>query len=256
MSLQNDKKIMSLVDNWPNGMVATSTWLKELGISRQLVQKYKKGGWISSVGQGAYKRTNEKVSINGAVYALQKQLELAIHIGAVSALDHHGVGHYLRLNEKQIFLFSNHQEKLPAWFRKYHWPEEPNHVTTNFLPMNMGIRELKIEGFDLKVSSTERAILETLYLSPKQLDLVEVYQIIEGLQTLRPSLVQELLEKCSSIKVKRLFLYMAEKANLPVLKHLKTDKIDVGSGDRTIVSEGKYVSKYGLTLPQELVDYA
>jgi len=86
------------------------------------------------------------------------------------------------------------------------------------------------------------------------LDLVEVYQIIEGLQTLRPSLVQELLENCKSIKVKRLFLYMAEKANLPVLKHLKMVKINVGSGDRTIVAEGEYVSKYGLTLPEELVE--
>lgn len=47
MGLQNDKKLMSLVGNWPNGMVATSTWLKELGISRQLVQKYKQSGWIS-----------------------------------------------------------------------------------------------------------------------------------------------------------------------------------------------------------------
>lgn len=256
MSLQNDKKIMSLVDNWPSGMVATSTWLKELGISRQLVQKYKQGGWISPVGRGAYKRTNEQVSVYGAVYALQKQLELAIHIGAVSALDQHGVSHYLRLNEKNLFLFSQHQEKLPAWFRKYHWSKDANHITTNFLPLTVGIQELKIDSFELKISSTERAILEALYLTPKQLDLVEVYQIIEGLQTLRPSLIQELLENCNSIKVKRLFLYMAEKANLPVLKHLKTDKIDVGSGDRTIVSEGKYVSKYGLTLPQELVDYA
>ena len=112
MSLQNDKKIMSLVDNWPSGMVATSTWLKELGISRQLVQKYKQGGWINPVGRGAYKRTNEPVSVYGAVYALQKQLELAIHIGAVSALDQHGVSHYLRLDEKNLFLFSQHQEKL------------------------------------------------------------------------------------------------------------------------------------------------
>ena len=254
MSLQNDKKLMSLVDNLPKGMVATSTWLKEFGISRQLVQKYKQSGWISPIGRGAYKRTNEQVSVYGAVYALQKQCKFAVHIGATSALDQHGVSHYLRMNERTLFLFSDHQEKLPAWFRKYQWSEKPNHVTTNFLPRTVGITELEIDGFELKVSSTERAILEALYLTPKQLDLVEVYQIIEGLQTLRPSLVQELLENCKSIKVKRLFLYMAEKANLPVLKHLKMVKIHVGSGDRTIVAEGAYVSKYGLTLPEELVE--
>ena len=255
MSLQKDRKIMSLVDNWPNGMVATSPWLKEMGISRQLVQKYKKSGWISSVGRGAYKRNNEEVSLFGAIYALQNQLGISVHAGAVTALEHKGFGHYIKINQKKIFLFSDHQQKLPSWFRNYDWNQQPNHITTSFLPMDIGISEDKIEGFKLDISATERAILETLYLTPDQIDLVEIYMIAEGLQTLRPSLTQKLLENCQSIKVKRLFLYMADKAGLPVLKHLDVDKIDLGSGDRTIVPKGKYVSKYGLNLPQELVDY-
>jgi hypothetical protein len=43
--------------------------------------------------------------------------------------------------------------------------------------------------------------------------MVECYQILEGLSNLRPKVVQELLEKCNSIKVKHLFLFMASKAN-------------------------------------------
>lgn len=254
MSIQKNNKLMSLIDRWTDGMVATSPWLREIGISRQLVQKYKKGGWISSIGQGAYKRKKEKISVYGAVYALQNQLDLAIHIAALSALNHQGVGHYVQMNEKRVFLFSDNHQTLPVWFRKYEWAKMPNQINTNFLATNAGIETLNIEGFGLRVSSVERAILETLYLTPKQMNLMEVYHIVEGLQTIRPSLVQLLLENCNSVKVKRLFLYMAHKANLPVVKYLKTDKISLGTGDRTIVPKGKYVSQYGLILPHELVN--
>jgi hypothetical protein len=40
---------------------------------------------------------------------------------------------------------------------------------------------------------------------------------MEGLNTLRPDLVQELLEKCSSVKVKRLFMHLAEQFQHPWL---------------------------------------
>jgi len=76
---------------------------------------------------------------------------------------------------------------------------------------------------------------------------------MEGLTTLRPKLLQPLLEKCSSVKVKRLFLYMAEKAGHDWLKDLDISKFDLGSGDRALTKGGVYVSRYGLTLPEELV---
>jgi hypothetical protein len=51
--------------------------------------------------------------------------------------------------------------------------------------------------------------------------MVECYQILEGLANLRPKILQELLESCNSIKVKRLFLFMASKA-----KHQWLDFVD------------------------------
>lgn len=39
-----------------------------------------------------------------------------------------------------------------------------------------------------------------------------MFELMEGLNNLRPNQVQDLLEKCESVKVKRLFLYLAEKA--------------------------------------------
>ena len=71
---------------------------------------------------------------------------------------------------------------------------------------------------------------------------------------LRPKLMQSLLEQCASIKVRRLFLYLAERAALPVMRHLNLDRIDLGAGTRSIVPNGRYIAKYQLLLPADLVD--
>ena len=69
----------------------------------------------------------------------------------------------------------------------------------------MALHSQEHKSFNIKISTPERAILECLYLTPKLIDLVECYHLMEGLSNLRPNLVQELLETCRSIKVKRLF---------------------------------------------------
>ena len=52
------------------------------------------------------------------------------------------------------------------------------------------------------------------------MDLIECYQIMEGLVNLRPVIIEELLEQCKSIKVKRLFLYMADKQKQSWFKYI------------------------------------
>jgi hypothetical protein len=76
---------------------------------------------------------------------------------------------------------------------------------------------------------------------------------MENLLSLRPAVVQMLLEQCKSIKVKRLFLYFAEKVEHNWFADLDLSKIELGKGVRRIVPNGKYVSKYELMLPEDLV---
>lgn len=75
---------------------------------------------------------------------------------------------------------------------------------------------------------------------------------MEGLANLRPKLVQELLQKCTSIKVKRLFLYLSEKANHSWVQFIDVSSVDIGNGNRRITEGGAYVSKYQITKPNEL----
>ena len=78
---------------------------------------------------------------------------------------------------------------------------------------------------------------------------------MEMMTTLRPALVQQLLEECSSIKVKRLFLYMAEKAGHNWFSALNLSKLDLGKGIRNISATGRYDNNYQIIIPTELADY-
>ena len=94
----------------------------------------------------------------------------------------------------------------------------------------------------------ERSVLEMLYLAPDKNSLKEIYQLMEMLNVLKPKLMQELLENCSSIKVKRLFLYIAEKLDYPWFKKIDISKIDLGKGKRVIEKGGKLDKKYNIVI--------
>lgn len=255
MGIKNTGKLKNLLDVWPPQTVATSAWLHEQKVSAQLAQRYVRSHWIEPLGTGAFKRPNEKVEWFGAVRSLQTQLDLAVHIGALTALSAQGFSHYLRMGQEPVYLFSPPDTRLPSWFTGYDWKVPIHHVKSILLPENVGLTRHAYGSLDVTISAPERAILECLHLSPKRFDLIESYELLQGLLNLRPKLMQELLEVCNSIKVKRLFLYMAAKASLPVIKHLNLDTIDLGKGDRSLTKDGLYVSKYALNLPKELVNH-
>jgi len=87
-----------------------------------------------------------------------------------------------------------------------------------------------------------------LYLTPSIHTLQETYQVMELLGTVKPAVMQSLLECCASIKVKRLFLYMAERAGLVWVKRLDLTTIDLGRGDREITKGGQYDKKYRIVI--------
>ena len=252
MSTENNTKINRLLSSQPAGIVMTSSWLVNQGYSHDLQKRYRKSQWLDSIGTGALVRHGETVDYLGAVYALQSQLKLSVHPAAKTALSLLGKSHYLELSTKNIRLFGSESESLPQWFKKFDWGASLNYKPTSFLPAELGLVEYEHKGFKVKLSSPARAILECLYLAPKNQPLLEAYELMEGLNNLRPVLVQKLLSQCTSVKVKRLFLYMASKAHHEWVNFLDLDNIDLGKGKRSIVSDGIYVSKYQITVPKEL----
>lgn len=236
----------------PAGVVLTSAWLVRQGYSLDLQKRYKKSGWFSPIGRGAIIRIDDTVDYLGGVYALQEQLGMSIHVGAKSALMLQGKSHYLAFAIQKIQLFSVIGEKLPAWFRRHDWGVEIEGSFTSFLPPDVGLIKHYHKGFEVQISGAVRAILECLYLAPEKQSLLEAYELMEGLNNIRPNVAQELLENCNSVKVKRLFVYMAEKAGHEWVNYIQRDRIDLGSGKRQIVANGVYVPSYQITVPAEL----
>ena len=78
---------------------------------------------------------------------------------------------------------------------------------------------------------------------------------MEQLTSIRPENVQHLLEAINNIRVKRLFLYMAEKAGHYWFDMLDFSSIDIGASKQQLVENGVYISKYKITIPKELNDY-
>ena len=256
MDIQNRNKLKTLLNKWPQGSIATSQWLRSLGISRQLVKSYIQAGWIKSLGPGAYQRVDLEITWYKALTGLQKQMKLSVHVGGPTAIFLRGASHYLRPSDKDsVFLFSPPGVSLPKWFYRYPWKQSIEHIKTSFLPPKLAISVHDYQNTKIRISSLERAIMECLYISPKKFEILECYQILEGLRLLRPNVLQKVLINCHSIKVKRLFLYMLEKAQLPVLKKLKLASIPLGSGDRSLVKNGVYNSKYKISIPRELISY-
>lgn len=245
-------KINQLIQEWPKGAVATLAYLKNKGISRELIKRYKKSGWIEHVGREAYKLKGDKIGWEGGVYALQ-QSGLSVRIGARTALELKGFGHYITPGLRTLFLFSQVNESLPQWFKGYDWSVNVFHTTSNlFLDASLlPLSEYLHKDLILRISCPELAVLEMMYHVPGKQGFDEATQIMDSLTTLRPIILTQLLQQCKSVKIKRLFMYMAEKQNHQWFAALELDKIDLGSGKRVIVKNGVFDKKYQITVPRE-----
>lgn len=253
MGIQKGSKLNKLLKVWPPGTVAVSEWLAEQGVDRQLVQRYKRTDWVKSIGSGAFVRSGDSVGWPGGVYALQTQLKMPVHPAGKTALQLLGFAHNLPLGGiSKIILFGRPKARLPRWFLAHNWGVRVNHrgVSLFNAPWDLGTTFFPVGLFRLRVSSAERAMFEVLDLVPTTETFNEAQKLMDGLVALRPALVQSLLEKCTSIKVKRLFMFMAEASGHLWVNKLNLAKVEFGKGGRVVFLGGRFDAKYKITVPQ------
>jgi hypothetical protein len=258
MGIEKQSKLNQLMLNWPDGRVNSSEWLKSEGYGANFIQKYKSNKWIESVGNGAFKKFGDKVTWAAALECLQKQLKKEVYVGAKTALELSGRAQYLKLKESSVILLSNKKEILPTWMKKYNWSVDldfrVNHLFTldlRFGEKLSGFTTLEVDRSLIIIASPERAYLEFLDELPDKASYTEAKEIMENLISIRPNVIQILLESCTSLRVKRLFLHFAEKVNHPWFKKLDLKKIELGSGKRVIFQNGVLDKKYNITVPKD-----
>lgn len=251
MDTQNKTKINRLIGQWIMGTPGTTSFLAYSGFSRNLLGKYKKSGWLEPFGRGAYIRPGDKVEWLGGLYALQTQLNLPVHAGGKTALELKGYAHYLAARQPRVFLYGPRVLVLPAWFTGNRFGVKFVVTRTNLFPADFpeAFTEFAEKAFRVRMAAPELAMLEMLHLVPKEVGFDEALQVMGNLATLRPEVVQPLLEACGSVKVKRLFLYLAERHGHGWFAKLDPGKVDLGKGKRMIVPKGRYDARYQITVP-------
>jgi hypothetical protein len=104
----------------------------------------------------------------------------------------------------------------------------------------------------LILSTPERAIFELLDELPNRESFHQIDVMIEGMRTLSPRRLEQLLLDCRSVKVKRLFLFFAERHNHVWLRHIDCTRVDLGRGKRALVKGGRLDPKYQIVVPEDL----
>jgi hypothetical protein len=197
MGNQKRDKLNQLILYWPKGTVKATSYLNQHGYSRSLLCKYVKGRWLDSVGRGAYSLHKDKIDWSGAVYALQKQLNLQIYPGGKTALELKGFAHYMYV-QKKVYLYCNEYSNLPSWFTGGNWNTEIVYTRAKLFKedFNAVLTDYTEKNYTVKISAPEQAVMEMLYHVPEKITFNEASLIMENLVALRPDLVQKLLENC------------------------------------------------------------
>ena len=177
------------------------------------------------------------------------------HIGGISALEQQGRAHYVPLGNRQLYLYG--EERFPPWVDALPGlrPFIFKHDTLFSPSQRAGLDVLRWgeSSWELPISTLERAYLEVLdeaifgALEHERL-------LLDGLASLRPGLLTDLLEDCRSIKVKRLFLALAARVNHAWFDRLDLARVKLGSGKRAFAKDGILDKRFLITLPRDIDD--
>ena len=225
------------------------SYLKRHDISRSHVQNYVNSGWLEVVASGVYKKPSQNISWSSALAALQFQHDCSLHLAGLSSLAHQGVSHYLTLGSETVQLNSPKTIRLPKWLFSQDWQIEYKCSKVLGKVDQNDLIELNVNNQTVKASIVELAVFEMLENIVDESSFVFASELFQGLTSLRPRRLQSLLERSPSIKVKRLFLFLAHYYQHPWLKRLDESKIEFGSGNRQIVKGGYVDKQYQITVP-------
>jgi hypothetical protein len=247
----NRSKLKKMLAQWPPGTVAVPSHLATFGVYSRLTSAYVKAGWLNALERSLYSRAGDNVEWTAAVAAVQQQVRLPVHVGGRTALELTGRAHFLPLGPRRlVWLFAEEKTKLPTWFKKHDWGVDVRFTATRlFERLDLGLTQLSAGSYEYKLSGPERAMMETLHLVDQGEDFQETQSLMDGLTTLRPALVQRLLQACRSVKVKRLFILLARRSRHAWVRDVELRRVDLGHGTRSVAGGGEWERDLNLAVP-------
>lgn len=275
MTGQNQTKLNQLLKDLPDGLVVDAAWLEERGYSRTLRNQYVAAGWLEQPTRRVFKRPGKPIGWEQLIVSFQTLLDLPLVVGGRTALELQGFGHYATGKANEIFLYG--PKRPPTWAgealpdvqlvyrnsvrlfahdtsgeivplaRATDGLDDAAHTRSDFKRLQWGRWD-----WPLVVSTPERAILELLDELPDRESFHQVDVLMEGLSSLSPRRLNRLLADCTSVKVKRLFFFFADRHTHRWRNQVNPEQFDLGSGKRVLVRDGKLNKRYLITVPDGL----
>ncbi len=265
MAEQSKEKLNNLQSLLPSGLLAPAAWLGKHGYPSNLISYYVSRGWLESPARGVYRRPGPPLKWQHVVGSLAKLHEPPAppppHIGGITAIEVQGRAHFVPLGkDRPVHLWG--EAPLPSWVHalpglpRFVFHKDSLFATPGNDASRGGLDVLRWGEWDweLPLSTLERAILEVLDDVPQHDTAEHAKLLLENLGSLSPRRLTALLEDCKSIKVKRLFLALADRQNHAWFKALDLKRVTLGSGKRVLEPGGKYDPKYRITLPRDIDD--
>jgi len=244
----------------PPGLIVTRKWLMEHGLSRHALDNQIKSHQFTPIVPGVYARPQATLVWQNLVSSLTAVLPMGLHLGGLSALSVQGFSHYLELSGTQsVHLYG--EKTPPAWINHVLPVVEPKFHSTRRLWRDGAQAVLLKNVVDfvwredmppMKVSSPEMAYLELLMDVSLSVSFEHADELMQGLTQLSPRKLQVLLAECKSIKVKRLFFWMADRHQYTWRGRLDPGEFDLGESKRVIAKGGKLDKAYKITVPESM----
>lgn len=243
----------------PLEMVATKQWLINQGLSLHFVDNAVRSGTLVSLSPGVFALSGANVSWPGVVASLQRMAEQPVHVGGLSALSMAGVNQYLsRSSEPCIQLYS--PVPLPRWLLRVPLKATFEWRGTRRLWSDVIMSDAQFFKEDewrdalppIRFSCPEKAILEVLMDVPKRVSFEHADELMQGLHNLSPRRLDSLLNACTSVKVKRLFIWLADRQGHAWFRRLNPEAYDLGSGKRVVAEGGRLDKRWRITVPKEM----
>ncbi|MER8835954.1 type IV toxin-antitoxin system AbiEi family antitoxin [Mesorhizobium sp. M0904] len=258
----------------PEGLPVTKRWLSEQNpdFDRHALDNLVKSRQLTLVASGVYIRPSTHLTWQGIVTALQTIFRTDLSVGGLTALELQGFAHYLPLSrQRAVHLYG--KDVLPAWlgsalpsvqFVRHNRLSSlggsglvnREYDTNERTLVDSSIPGQRTGAWPFTMSSPERAYLEVLMDVPGAISFEHADQLLQGMTTLSPRRMEQLLRKCTSVKLRRLFYWMAERHSYAWLKKLPKpealDELGLGSGNRMLVRGGRLDPKYRITVPEEM----
>lgn len=242
----------SLPDILPEGQVVNRPWLFSKGFDRPAVDYYVRAKRLVSVGRGYYRRSGPPLRWQHILYSLS-ELGFDLHVGGYSALENAGVAHYLSTGNAVHFYGC---DTPPSWCHDVVTGSVlVHHGKGGFLcrePAGIDHRLFGTWDWPLPESTPERAFLEILLGVTDEHGFRAVDKLFESAVSLRPTVVQAVLEASRSAKAKRLFCWYAERYRHSWFGRMNVESIDLGRGKRQIVEHGCLNNRYQITVPADM----